>query len=623
YIIGSNPGSDDIKEVYAALSTLELSEQLEQAGEDAASRLANYDICFEDDKVTSEYLDSHGSQLFLADRFLDGAISRATGRLAPVATGMHLRATQMYKQIVDVEATDAERLAGLEAAFAHDNRRAERMPELLQASFAAKKLEPALVSHWWHLYIASRVADSFNLPSHRASKATLSSDQRAVAAVLGKVTVSEHTEICFAQVPDTRTNLDAAAAVWSLGAADTVKAKEALLYLSSTNGVADIALASDVLLEGAGKIRYTASGTFDTASLLMTQLMTASTDQVPLLPADKPLTTRAVEQLAPYIPQLFAMLCAKRPEQASAALAILKQLARKAPDLIVFYAVVAARSLPAASRGGQMAMALVLQTFDAAMVADIQKFLALAGSVAVLPQERMRRVCVKAKTAHDRALAALARSPDDQRAASACEECLRPIYRMLAEYAATEIPVAASEAEFIAAIPRLQRLVDRLIPTAAGEAPGETETIWRQVFRLLATPASIAMAHVCPQLSDFRTAIPIPSLTSPTEPLFFEQTGTTVRVIGSKTRPKMLSLYLANKQGAVRRHRYILKGSEDLRIDECAIQVFVRLNRVIRCSVGSSETGDRISSLGVYNVVPIDTYGGLIQVVDDAPSLFH
>ncbi|KAJ1719587.1 hypothetical protein LPJ53_005678 [Coemansia erecta] len=647
FITGADSGANEMMAgIHSALSALELSEAADHAGEHAASRLSRYDACFDDGKSTSEYLDSHGPQLFLADRFLGRAVSRATGRLAPVATGMHLRASQTYRQIVAVDSTttDVQRLAGIEAAFARDCRRVKRMPEVLQTAFAVDRMDAGTATRWWRLYVASRVADAYNTrrgSSAAADLAARSADQGAVAAaVLGMVAASERTAMCFAQVPGASNNTDALAAA-GLEGASSAKAKEALLYLGSLSGTLDGALVGAVLHEGSGRVRFTASGTFDAASLLLAQLMSADRGPLPALPLDQPLTARAVAQLSPYVPQLLALLSGSRREQAGAALQLLERLSHAAPDLLVFHAVVAAGSLPAASHGGQMTAALVQQRFDARVVADIRRFLDLAGGLAVLPQERVRWACVKAKSAYDR-LAAVVRAGaragagalDERRAAGAWDERLRAVRRLLAEYAAPGVPAGAFEAEFIAAVPRLQQLVDRLgsAAAAAGSAPGgsdaDAESLWRQVFRLLSTPASLAMSHVSPSLTDFRAAIPIPSLTSPTEPLYFEHTGSTMRVIGSKTRPKMLSLYLADSHGAVRRHRYILKGSEDLRIDECVIQAFVRINRVIRSSgtgeSGSSEgAGHGVSELAVYNVVPVDTYGGLIQVVDNAPSLFH
>ncbi|KAJ2796405.1 hypothetical protein H4R21_004730, partial [Coemansia helicoidea] len=92
-----------------------------------------------------------------------------------------------------------------------------------------------------------------------------------------------------------------------------------------------------------------------------------------------------------------------------------------------------------------------------------------------------------------------------------------------------------------------------------------------------------------------------------------------VRVIGSKTRPKLLTLHLRTATGAIVQDRYIVKGSEDIRIDESVMQAFIRLNRV---AAGGPATAGRQLQLPVYNVVPTDVCGGLIQVVDGSQSLF-
>ncbi|KAJ2389771.1 hypothetical protein GGI23_005767, partial [Coemansia sp. RSA 2559] len=133
-------------------------------------------------------------------------------------------------------------------------------------------------------------------------------------------------------------------------------------------------------------------------------------------------------------------------------------------------------------------------------------------------------------------------------------------------------------------------------------------------------------------LARFTASIPIPMLTNPTEPVYFSRISETVHVIGSKTRPKLITLHLSTKSGEVHKEKYILKGSEDLRIDESVMQTFIRLNRVTAnvsldhksCEEeGHRRASDAVARLSVYNIVPLGMYGGLIQVIDNAPSLFQ
>ncbi|KAI8320968.1 kinase-like protein, partial [Martensiomyces pterosporus] len=60
-------------------------------------------------------------------------------------------------------------------------------------------------------------------------------------------------------------------------------------------------------------------------------------------------------------------------------------------------------------------------------------------------------------------------------------------------------------------------------------------------------------------------------------------------------------------------------------MDETVIQAFIRLNRVVGGTDGKPHRvpGSCCTKLAVYNVVPTGAFGGLIQVVDNAPSLFY
>ncbi|KAJ1815336.1 Serine/threonine-protein kinase smg1, partial [Coemansia sp. RSA 2599] len=395
-------------------------------------------------------------------------------------------------------------------------------------------------------------------------------------------------------------------------------------------------LITDLLMESPGKLRPTATGIFDPGSFLISRMST-NPAQAPVLLSDR-LNRNAQTQLAPFIPQLFAMLCFNRNSRGSGggldsshvlandgALGILRRFAQCAPELVVFYAVVSHKSLPKASRGGYFVEQL-LSLFDPSMVADIRLFLLLAGDIAVLPQEQLRRACIKAKTVHRRAVSALIQGTSAD-AQVAVDESLRPVYKVIGEFAGKETAQSPVVTEFMARIPRLKLLVDRLGSrsvdmTRAAGCLRDFEAVWSEIFKATSLASSLAIGYISPRLMEFRASIPIPSLTDPMEPFYYAQIGGAMRVIGSKTRPKLISLQLGNAAGEISRHKYILKGSEDLRIDECVMQGFVRLNRVLAGggSVGGSGRG---GCLAVYNVVPIDTYGGLLQVVDNAPSLFH
>ncbi|KAJ1720473.1 hypothetical protein LPJ61_006154, partial [Coemansia biformis] len=173
-----------------------------------------------------------------------------------------------------------------------------------------------------------------------------------------------------------------------------------------------------------------------------------------------------------------------------------------------------------------------------------------------------------------------------------------------------------AERDFAACIPKLRALLDQLrspdILQASTTATTRTaDSLWAEVFQLLATSPTLSLDYVCPTLAEFSAPVPIPMLTDPAVPLYFVKANRSVRAVESQ---------------------YIVKGNEDIRIDESVMQTFIRLNRVASNTFAASDDDDgretprraamRQSSLAVYNVVPTDSCGGLIQVVDSSLSLF-
>ncbi|KAJ2603503.1 Serine/threonine-protein kinase smg1 [Coemansia sp. RSA 1722] len=597
----------------------------------------------------------------VADIGLSQLAIQATTSLAAIASDvLQLSVEKTYSLASVPTASERDRLAAVRQAFIRGDACPSRVLELLRNWVHVEHLDNYGVREWWETYTCSAISAAFNSRLVGLESSADAAHQwislESVGAAVEKVSSCDRLDMLFARKPCVdmpsaiveasvfmQTHCSGNCDINIAAAADdgvyTIKAKEALLYLGSDDKVPDVTtnkLFTDLLMNGTGKIRSTATGMFDPASLLVSRMATSPT-KTPVLLSDT-LNHNAQTQLAPFIPQLFAMLCynhsSSRGSDTSkingalvndSALRILQLLAQSAPELLVFYTVVTSKSLPKTSRGGQLVSQL-LGLFDSATVADIHLFLSLAGSVAVLPQEQLRRACIKAKTAHHRAVTTLVQSTGVDLQA-AVDEALGPVYRIISEYSDKEMAQSPIEAEFIAKVPRLKMLVDQLSCSSIDMADISNclrgfEAVWTEIFKTASTASSLAVGQISPRLLGFRAPIPIPSLTNPTEPLYFAQIGSAVRVIGSKTRPKLISLHLANRFGEISRHKYILKGSEDLRIDECVMQTFVRLNRVLDNGNGDGEQG-RSGRLAVYNVVPIDTYGGLLQVVDNAPSLFH
>ncbi|KAJ2629868.1 hypothetical protein H4R22_003061 [Coemansia sp. RSA 1290] len=410
------------------------------------------------------------------------------------------------------------------------------------------------------------------------------------------------------------------------------RAKEALLYFSTSNTDCSSEFISDlylhVLNETPGRLRFTASGTFDAASQLVAQMSTAPTC-APKLQAES-LSACAVNQLAPFIPQLLAMLSFDPHGSESQSLAsdsaftILRLLIQCAPDIVAFYVVVAHNSLAEASNSKQQVTRLV-QMLDEEQAVQIRAFLDCVGKVATLPQEQLRWACNKAKHAYAKLLAAYKQKRlTEDTVPAAIEDVLQPVYQLLEKQYGKGLSPAESEYAAVVTTLQLKKRLDRLRFNGKFDEQDiqalerQADAVWTEMVQVMVTPSVLDVGYASMQLVEFSAAIPIPTLTQPAAPLYFAGVDRKMRIIGSKTRPKLLTLHFHTSDNTVVSEKYIFKGSEDLRIDESVMQVLVRLNRVL----SQDQQLPSASRLAVYNIVPTGSYGGIIQMVNDAPSLF-
>ncbi|KAJ2801803.1 hypothetical protein H4R20_003533 [Coemansia guatemalensis] len=607
-------------------------------------------------------LELPASSLLISDRFLERRLLYMTQGLVTnkiPSLSMSPQPRAIPEALRWKELADSQKLASVEASVANGFVLSDTAASALQ-DICLERLIPQDKMRWKDLATACVVARTYNSESLGISEGA------SIASLFARVSELDCADASFAlpfcrecdmtdkHGSSSKINIEDLA----YAEPDRIRAKEALLYhLSGRTAAPDQylnELYTQVLMDGSGKIRFTGTGTFDPASRFISQISVCPL-YAPVLQTST-LSARAIEQLAPYISQLFAMLCFQNNSAAESSSLIsesactaLELLAKSAPDIVMFYAVVASGSLPASFKG-QSLVAKLLAMFNSDMVAGIRGFLDGVRSVAVIPQEKMRWACTKAKSTHLKAVKAYKRVKSEESAgsrdgvdgdvtavaaaATAIDESLQQVYKVLDDYISKELLLSQAEKDFVACIPQLRVLLARL--QSADELVADNsrlehtvDQLWNNVFAMLRMPETFSLEYASPALANFSSPIPIPALTHPTEPLYFCQTGSTARVIGSKTRPKLLVLHLRTHAGSAIQEKYILKGSEDLRIDESAMQMFIRLNRV--CADPAIPASDRmdglhggtLSKLAVYNVVPTGSYGGLIQVVDHAPSLFN
>jgi len=91
--------------------------------------------------------------------------------------------------------------------------------------------------------------------------------------------------------------------------------------------------------------------------------------------------------------------------------------------------------------------------------------------------------------------------------------------------------------------------------------------------------------------------------------------GQTVQVLPTKTRPKKLMFVGSNG----RRYQYLLKGLEDLHLDERIMQLLSIIN-VMFTKINRNEPWSYEARN--YTVIPLASRSGLIQWVEGATPLF-
>ncbi|CAF1327016.1 unnamed protein product [Adineta steineri] len=123
-----------------------------------------------------------------------------------------------------------------------------------------------------------------------------------------------------------------------------------------------------------------------------------------------------------------------------------------------------------------------------------------------------------------------------------------------------------------------------------------------------------AMNQISPKLAQIKhSAIPIPGEDG--QFLTIHSVGQTVQVLPTKTRPKKLMFVGSNG----RRYQYLLKGLEDLHLDERIMQLLSIIN-VMFTKINRNEPWSYEARN--YTVIPLASRSGLIQWVEGATPLF-
>lgn len=140
------------------------------------------------------------------------------------------------------------------------------------------------------------------------------------------------------------------------------------------------------------------------------------------------------------------------------------------------------------------------------------------------------------------------------------------------------------------------------------------EGIWREckdIYTKLKSEAdgikSITVSVVAPKLDEIKNLnIAVPGTYKVGKPIIkIKNISTSMEVFASKQRPKRF--YINGEDGI--KYFYLLKGKEDLRLDERAMQFFSLINALIK------------SSIVTYFVMPLSPSAGIIQWINNSDTL--
>ncbi|KAJ9461532.1 Serine/threonine-protein kinase smg-1 [Diplonema papillatum] len=128
-------------------------------------------------------------------------------------------------------------------------------------------------------------------------------------------------------------------------------------------------------------------------------------------------------------------------------------------------------------------------------------------------------------------------------------------------------------------------------------------------------PTCLALSDISVPLAELqRSLVPVPGTQD--ESVTITRLDQTVDIVSSKTRPKKMQIW--GSDGA--RYTFLLKGKEDLSLDERVMQVL----RTVTVLLGTSDAGrEKGLTARAYAVVPLSHRSGLIRFVDNVYPVFH
>ena len=166
-----------------------------------------------------------------------------------------------------------------------------------------------------------------------------------------------------------------------------------------------------------------------------------------------------------------------------------------------------------------------------------------------------------------------------------------------------------------------QNLPTSQIPASEEESLSEAWTILRKIHQRIiersqTLPKKVPLEDYSPLLSQRAFCLPVPGTYSSRGPtILFSGFHKDLQIIPSKQKPRQVTLLGMDGY----EYKFLLKGNEDLRMDERVMQLFALLNSFFVVSP-QLPTGLSIST---YSVMPLSENVGLIQWIENTETVYQ
>jgi len=140
--------------------------------------------------------------------------------------------------------------------------------------------------------------------------------------------------------------------------------------------------------------------------------------------------------------------------------------------------------------------------------------------------------------------------------------------------------------------------------------------LYKEIAKEVQKNRKILLADVSPYLANIKESkIPLPGIYDKKEIVYIQHFDEYIYTLPTKTKPKRINLF--GSDGNV--YTYLLKGLEDLHLDERIMQLLSCTNNILK---GNKKANTRNLQARNYSVVPLSGHLGMIQWVTNATQMF-